>query len=616
MLNCIKYYNNKHTILEWIQFVRSKRENMTPSDEMSALKILNEYYQNQSYTDVISHSLVFIKKFPKQIEFLNIAGTAYRNLKQFEAAINSFKKALQLQPRHAGVWLNMGVAQKDMGDLSGAVESYRRCIQLKPDYALAYFNLANTQKLLGDIEQAVKNYEFAIHYNPNIVQLYFNFANTLKDLERFGDAIFIYQRGLELNPNHVDLLLNLGNCQKYRGDFRSAEASYRRAIEIDPKSVQGHFNLGNTLFEAGDPEGAAKSYKAALELKPDFAECYRCYAMVGKLAADTVALNRMASAMSAPEASEADKILYHFAIAKVAEQSGDAESCVSHLDAGNALKRRLSNYNLSRDRNLFSSIKQYFRTREIEDMPKNRTENISGRTPIFILGMPRSGTSLIEQILSSHTDVYGAGELEALDKAVQGSHWTGNGSHDEAFASIRKIYLQALTDFPATRFITDKMPLNFQWIGFILRAIPGAKIIHTRRNPMAVCWSNYKTHFPAIGLAFGNSQTDIAEYYHLYEDLMEFWRTQFPDCMYEIDYEALTSDQETETRKLANFLGLPWQKSLLNFHLNHRTVTTASSLQVRKQMYSGSSEEWRKYAQWLQPMIQSLGGNMPSGPAD
>jgi hypothetical protein len=207
--------------------------------------------------------------------------------------------------------------------------------------------------------------------------------------------------------------------------------------------------------------------------------------------------------------------------------------------------------------------------------------------------------------------VHGAGELEALINAIGCSQWTTTRRHDEVYSFVRQRYLLALAGFPATRFITDKMPLNFQWIGFILKAIPEAKIIHTRRNPMAVCWSNYKTHFPAIGLAFSNNQKDIADYYHLYDDLMAFWRSQFPDCIYEIDYEALTSDQETETRKLANYLGLPWQDALLNFHLNSRTVTTASSLQVRKPIYTGSSDEWKKYAHWLQPMIQNLGGFMP-----
>ena len=592
--------------------MRSKKENVISFGEMSALKILHEFYQSGNYPDVVKNGFMFLKKFPNQVEFLNIVGAAYRNLKQFDAAITCYKKALKLQPRHAGVWLNLGVVQKETDDLQGAIVSYSHCIQLKSDYAIAYFNLANTQKLTGDIDQAIKNYEFSIKYNPKIIQFYFNFANTLKDLERFDDAISIYQRGLELNPNHVDILLNLGNCQKYVSDFKSAEVSYRRAIEIDPKTVQGHFNLGNTLFEAGDPEGAAKSYKAALDLKPDFAECHHCYAMVGKLATDAFALAQIESAMNSPSTAISNQMLYHFAIAKVSEQRSDAENCVFHLDAGNALKRHMSNYELSQDRDLFSSIKQYFLSEEIDGTPKHEMENISGRTPIFILGMPRSGTSLIEQILSSHTDVHGAGELETLNNAVRGSQWTSTRRHDEVYSLVRQQYLSALAGFPATRFITDKMPLNFQWIGFVLKSVPEAKIIHTRRNPMAVCWSNYKTHFPAIGLAFSNNQKDIADYYHLYDDLMAFWRSQFPDCMYEIDYEALASDQETETQKLVNYLGLPWQEALLNFHLNSRTVTTASSLQVRKQIYTGSSDEWKKYAQWLQPMIQNLGRVTPS----
>jgi hypothetical protein len=151
------------------------------------------------------------------------------------------------------------------------------------------------------------------------------------------------------------------------------------------------------------------------------------------------------------------------------------------------------------------------------------------------------------------------------------------------------------------------MPLNFRWVGFILNALPEAKIIHISRDPMAVCWSNYKTHFPASGLSFSNGQLDVTGYYKLYHKLMKFWQSKFPGQIHEIDYDKLTTNLESEIRRLTHYVGLSSQDTMINFHLNSRSVNTASSLQVRNKIYQGSSEEWKKYSAWLNPMIENLG---------
>jgi tetratricopeptide (TPR) repeat protein len=547
-----------------------------------------------------------IEKFPDQLAFLNLMGAAYRGLRQFEAAIKCYKEALEVQPAHPAIWLNLGVSQKDTGDFYGAIESYSRCIKLKPDYAIAYFNLANTQKLIGDIEQAIKNFRSAIRFDPNVVQFYFNLANTLKDIRNYHDALEVYRLGLKLNPTNPDMLLNLGNCQKYLDDFDGAELSFRRAIESDPKMVQAHFNLGNALFERGSSVDAARSYKMALTLKPDFAECYRSYAMAGALAWDHEALAGATALMNAPDTSEHDRMLLHFAMAKVAEQQGFSENCVMHLDAANTFKRHSLNYNISTDDKLFISIRNFFKATEINLVDDGGVKSGLDRTPIFIVGMPRSGTSLLEQVLSSHSDVFGGGELGYLSRAVDDSNWSKSEDRTAVFQSIRKIYLDSLSRFPKTRFITDKMPLNFRWIGFILNALPEAKIIHIHREPVAVCWSNYKTYFTAPGLEFSFGQEDVANYYHLYTSLMAFWRQLYPDRFIEVCYEHLTENQAAESRRISEHLGLPWEEEILNFQNNTRSLPTASSLQIRKKMYTGSSLEWKKFQRWIRPMTELL----------
>jgi len=187
--------------------------------------------------------------------------------------------------------------------------------------------------------------------------------------------------------------------------------------------------------------------------------------------------------------------------------------------------------------------------------------------------------------------------------------WQNNKIQKKDIIEIRKNYINELKKISKSTYTTDKMPLNFRWIGFIAYAFPNAKIIHVKRDAMATCWSNYKTNFSKGGLAFAFDQIDIVEYYKLYENLMDFWQKKFPGKIYELNYDKLTENQELESRKMFNYLGLKWENSVLEFHNNSRIVQTASNIQVRKKMYKGSSQQWKKYKAWLQPMLNNLKKN-------
>lgn len=232
------------------------------------------------------------------------------------------------------------------------------------------------------------------------------------------------------------------------------------------------------------------------------------------------------------------------------------------------------------------------------------------RSPIFIVGMPRSGTSLAEQILASHSQVFGGGELEDLGRILgpvvqQEPPGTKEQINTQMLVSLRNTYLNELASRPGdTPFITDKMPTNFKWIGFLLSVMPGVKIINMQRDPVATCWSIFKLQFRGSG--YTNDLVDIAEYYKLYLDLMEFWRKEFPDQIYDLDYEALTKNQEQETLRLLEYCGLEWEQQCLEFYNTERAVRTLSDKQVRQKMYTGSSEVWRKYEAQLSPLLEAL----------
>ena len=244
--------------------------------------------------------------------------------------------------------------------------------------------------------------------------------------------------------------------------------------------------------------------------------------------------------------------------------------------------------------------------------PKPLSNQASTIRPIFIVGMLRSGTSVVEQIISSHHEVYGAGELKNLTQIIipiLREHLTNDKTKlsKKTFLSIRKQYLESLSRFNTSEnVITDKWPLNFRSIGFILSAIPEAKIIHLKRDARATCWSIYKHYFSDTGNGWAYNFDDLAEFYKLYSEIMRYWHEMFPGKVYDISYEDLTTNQEDETRKLLEYCELEWDQNCLDFHKNKRAVDTASVLQVRQKMYQGSSEAWKEHEEYLQPLIKAL----------
>jgi hypothetical protein len=316
------------------------------------------------------------------------------------------------------------------------------------------------------------------------------------------------------------------------------------------------------------------------------------------------------SLLNSSNLSQDDRIILNFTLAKVNEDLGEKQSFFKYLHEGNKLRREKLNYSFikSHDYDLFNNIKNIFNSKSTSKI-KNISDSDSIK-PIFILGMPRSGTSLVEQIVSNHPEVYGAGELNTIGQIcvplINKSSELKNLYEDDV-ESIRSNYLNFLSSLKVKeQIITDKAPLNFRFIGHILSAFPKAKIVHLKRDPIAICWSIYKSNWSGLGNSFSYNMDDLVNYYGLYDDLMKFWHKKFPGQIYDISYEKLTTNQESESKKLVEYCGLGWDKKCLEFYKNTRAVKTASSLQVRQKMYQGSSDAWKKYKSDLKPLIDGL----------
>jgi hypothetical protein len=295
----------------------------------------------------------------------------------------------------------------------------------------------------------------------------------------------------------------------------------------------------------------------------------------------------------------------------VNENLDNQDELFKYLHEANRLNREELNYSSDLSKTLFSNVKKMFSS-AYSDIEKSLSTEPSTFKPIFIVGMPRSGSTLVEQIISSHHAVYGAGELSNIPAIIRpiATDYVNQGMNkhsEKAFLSIREQYLDVLSNLNVPEsVITDKLPLNFLYIGFILTAFPEAKIVHLKRDARATCWSNYNFIFSSPVYGFSNNIDDLTGFYGLYTDLMDFWHQLFPGKIYDMCYEELTINQEEETRKLLQYCELDWDENCLSFHKNKRTVNTASLIQVREKMYQGSSEAWKKHKSYLQPLIKAL----------
>ena len=581
---------------------------------------------------------------PDYAEAHNNLGNVFKELEQGDSAVQSYKKALEIKPDYVEAQYSLGIMLQDLGQLDEAVKSYKAAIKLKPDFVEAINNLGITfYKLhqlddamkcyekalvfnpdfadahnnigialldLGQLDEAVKSYKAALELKPKFAEAHYNLGVVLQDLKRLDEAVISYKAAIVLQPDYADALYNLGILFHDTGQLDMSIKSLKMAIIIKPENAEIHKYLGNTLQSNGQIDEAIKCYEKALSIKPGFADAHRNLSTVKKYTQGDSQIVLMQELLSTGTLSHSDQIHLCFALAKANEDLGKKDELFKVLNEGNRLRKEELNYSLDMDLNKHLNVRRLFNLAPSIPL-KPVSYKPSKIHPMFIVGMPRSGTSLVEQIISSHHEVHGAGELSTLDNLIAPmiNDFTIQDKEvsEKTFLSIRKDYLDYLSSLNTTEsIITDKMPMNFIYIGFILKAFPDAKIINLRRDSRAICWSIYKNYFPGKGLGFAFNMEDLAGYYNSYNELMSFWYKLFPNKIYDICYEDLTTNQEEETKKLLEYCELDWDDNCLNFHTNKRAVRTTSSLQVRKKMYQGSSEAWKKYEAYLKPLIKNL----------
>ena len=525
-------------------------------------------------------------------------------LGRLDEAAWSYRRVLHFRPDSVEAHNNLGNALRDSGRLEEAAASYRCAVAIRPDYAKLHNNLGNALLDLGRIEEAVASYSRALELEPDFAKAHSNLGSAFRELAKLDEAEASYRRALAIRADSSEILTNLGVVQRLQGRADEAEASLRRALSIDPGAAPTITSLAELYADRGQFAEAENLYKKAYAGHPESAQAWAGLAALRKMTSDDSAWIKEAQRIAQRPLRPRDEAHLRYAMGKFFDDVQDYEQAFVSYRRANEIAKA---YSPPHDRQHLARTFEFttrLYDREWLDRAKV-TSNCSSR-PIFIVGMPRSGTSLAEQILASHPAVFGAGELSFWKTASLqvGSAALESGFDGSVLAKLADEYLQLLTglSLDASR-VVDKMPANFAHLGMIHAALPNARFIHMRRNPIDTCLSIYFQNFH-VAHSYANDLEDLAHYHHEYQLLMQHWRSILPpSAILEVPYEALVADQETWSRKMLDFVGLPWDPACIDFHQTNRRVSTFSKWQVRQKISKTSVERWRNYAPFVGPLM-------------
>ncbi len=540
---------------------------------------------------------------PQEPEAHNNLGNAYLEMRRYADAERCYRRALECKPGDAQVLCNLGFAQSALGQREQAAVSLRQALALHPDSIDALNALGNVLRDLGDRHGAVQVCRRALALDPRRADSHANLGMALFELRRVPEAMASFTRALELNPGHAPSHLGLALALRQQRRPEEAEVSCAAALAADPRYLEALCLLGELRADRGHFAEAEDLYRQAIRIDPGFAPSYASIATHRRMTLEDTPWLEGALSVAARPLPLPQQIGLHYALGKYYDDTGQYEPAFDHYRQANESSKRLgAPYERGK---LTVRVDQIIRSFDAALLRKTERDASASELPLFILGMPRSGTSLAEQILASHPAIYGAGELvhwhgayEAFRRA-EVEHREGA----QLIPGMAREYLGRLQQLggEAAR-VVDKMPANFWYAGLLHAAFPRARIIHMQRHPFDTCLSVYFQNFFNIG-AYAHDLGDLAHFYGEYLRVMHHWRALLPAAtLLEVPYEGLVDDTEAWARRMVAFAGLPWDPSCLEFHRTDRVVITASKWQVRQKISKSSVGRWRHYEKHIGPL--------------
>jgi tetratricopeptide (TPR) repeat protein len=522
---------------------------------------------------------------PRDFNALHMLGVIRAQQKRFEEAEHLIARAL-LYGRSAEALSNHGNVLSELGRHDEAIRQLTQAVLLGPQSPENHFNLANAYVKAENLRAAARAFASTISLKPDFVDALQNYSKVLRELDRPGEAAALLKRAISLNPGDAELHIGLGVILQELGEIDESKELLAAALQRDPSAAAAYYHLARAS-KVGPEDGLLARMEAQF---PDRASL-----------------------------SSRSRAMLNFALAKAYEDAGRYDDAFLRLIEANRLVKAEVPYDEAGERSRFERLRIAFTTELLSD----GNHGCPSETPIFIVGFPRSGTTLTEQILASHPGVHGAGETAILANVASSNvmNLDGGGgtmlTFPESLASLPKDrfriageqYERQLRDgAPAVPRITDKLPANFMFIGLIHLILPRARIIHVRRDAIDTCVSCFFQRFREKNVPFTYELGELGHHYRMYLDLMTHWRKVLPEGSFtEVRYEDLVDDLEGEARRLVNFCGLAWDDRCLSFHQTGRAVRTASVAQVRQPIFRTSVERWRRYEKFLAPLIEAIG---------
>ncbi len=550
------------------------------------------------------------KLLPQQAQAQSVLAVSLLETGEVDEAITYLHLAIEANPRSVAAHNSLGMALKEHGDLAAAIASYENAARLKPGVAQIHNNLGNALTESGNLQRAVASYRHAVKLQPVYPDALNNLGLALQKQGQFSEAGVHFKSAINQQPAFVDAHLNLVVTLALAGDANASKTECARLLEQQPDNAMGHNYMGNACNTLGEQSLALEHFRHAVELDPKLTEAHLQLALISKNTAniDEEALLRL---FEDPGTDVGDRIELGFTLGRVYEARKEWGKSFSYYQQANRLKADSVHVSISETRVNFEQIKSIFNQELL-----NRHANLApvGENAIFVLGMPRSGTSLVEQILASHSQVTGAGELKFLGEVARKMAADLEGQFPTSLEQLATEdipeYSQSYLSLLAAsgdkgQQIVDKMPQNFHYIGLVALILPNARIIHCRRHPLATCFSLFKTLFTS-GQDYSYNLSDLGQYFGLYEDLMSHWDMLLEDRILHLDYEALVNNTESEIRRLLDFCDLKFEPGCMDFYKTKRAVSTASAAQVREPIYRDSVSQWKHYAPYLHPLEEAL----------
>lgn len=587
---------------------------------------------------------------PRSFQALNNLGIVHFDRKDYEEAVTLYGRAIAANPDYPEAHNNLGNVLRMLGKDEEALEEYQKALMIRENYPEAYNNLATILREKEQVAEAEHAYRKAIDLNPQYMDAYNNLAVLLVRADRRDEALRVLGSALDINPRNVSTLLQVARVQMEKGTYQPAEQACRLAVQLEPGNARTHATLGEVLNDMERFDKALTAYEAALEIDPDLWDVRNlygnCLKSVGRMDDARSEMHRaleinpkalgVYANLSDLEKYTPDNPLFlamqriiaeaddpvdqrytalHFALGKAYDDVGEHEKAIDHYTTGAKLKRATLDYDESESESFFKGIEEIYDADFLASPPFAGNPS---RRPIFIVGMPRSGSTLVEQILASHPQISGGGETKELSRQLGGLRGRfpalpkypelGPRMNASEFRLVADGYLSAQSALAggAAR-ATDKLLSNFYFVGLIHVLFPNAKFIHTTRNPVDSCISTFSKLFKD-DMPHSYDFGELARYYKRYQKLMAHWeRVLPPGVMTTVAYEDVVENLEENARALIDFVDLPWDPACLAFHESARPVRTASVVQVRSPVYTTAVGRWRRYGAAIQPLVDGLG---------